>query len=80
MAKCRSCGAAITWTLTRSGKKMPVDSLPAEDGNFYLEKGEDGEFYSHHVRGYPGKLPEDVYRHHSHFSTCPNADEHRGAR
>lgn len=35
--RCRSCGAALRWgTSVTSGKRVPVDNEPAEDGNILL--------------------------------------------
>lgn len=59
---------------------MPVDADPVENGDFYLATAEDGKTEAHHVKGYPGKLPEGLDRYASHFSTCPDADRHRGSR
>lgn len=60
-ATCRSCGAAITWVVLPSGKRMPVDA-----------------------KGVPMvKLSDDdqrgtvIHVHASHFSSCPQADQHR---
>ena len=33
VGKCRSCGASVFWTRTLSGKSMPLDLAPHEDGN-----------------------------------------------
>lgn len=34
---CRSCGAEIIWTVTRKGKKMPVDAETTQHGKFLLQ-------------------------------------------
>lgn len=34
-ATCRSCGAAIVWTLTEAGRRTAVDLEPADDGTLY---------------------------------------------
>lgn len=78
-ATCSSCTALIIWATTARGKAMPIDALPATDGNIRLDD-----------RG-PGRPPlavvvatdqadlldSDQQRWKSHFATCPNADEHR---
>lgn len=37
MSVCRSCGAAIVWLETKSGKKMPVDAETASQGDTQFE-------------------------------------------
>lgn len=73
---CRSCGAAIVWTLTQKGKRMPVDAEPVSNGKFVLEDEEDDEkrraVYIGEKGGYGGE------RYSSHFGTCPHAAEHSG--
>jgi hypothetical protein len=77
-SECRSCGALILWCEWPSGKRMPVDVAPAFDGNVVLT-----------LRRSENKLLAEKYvgtehvgrkRYASHFSTCPNASQHRGAR
>lgn len=80
---CRSCGAAIVWIKTRSGKNMPCDpelisfKESREGGDLFITK--DGNT----VRGKRfdpiGAFPQKVLQtgYISHFATCPNADEHR---
>lgn len=76
IARCYSCGAPIQWCITAKGKRMPVDSEPAGDGNLLVEL----------VRGQlvatvdPGPDLLGRPRHKSHFATCPNAKEHRKER
>lgn len=79
ISECRSCGAAIVWTVTHNGKPMPVDAEPAEDGNIVLRP--EGERI---VAEYPGRKHPSLFevpRTHyvSHFSTCPDRDEWRKA-
>jgi hypothetical protein len=73
---CRSCGAEVIWTQTqRSGKRMPVDAEPVGGGKFILEPGNDDDTPIAIFIG-----PRDPYtgpRYESHFSTCPNASQHR---
>ena len=73
-AKCRSCGAAILWVKTQSGKSMPVDAQPCEDGNVCVATCEGGP-----TAFVPpeGTTISDATRHKSHFATCPNAATHR---
>lgn len=72
-AKCRSCGAAIMWVKTQSGKSMPLDAAPVDatkvDGTCFVE---DGVAYFGAIDRPPGDL-----HYVSHFATCPNAKQHR---
>lgn len=88
-ARCRSCGAAITWAQTSGGRSMPVDTAPAPDGNLILRPAADpresplvvmldrsGTYRA------PGESlhsisPPVSERRQSHFSSCPNAASHR---
>lgn len=71
MSRCKSCGAEIDWVKTRSGKFMPIDMGKRFGGN--VEFGDDGM---------PSIVPAlpDVERFVSHFTTCPDANEHRRPR
>lgn len=77
MANCRSCAAEIEWAVTTSGKIMPVNALPDENGNLLARRESDGSL---HVRARP---PDDSGRWvdekpaMSHFATCPDATRHR---
>jgi len=68
---CRSCGRAILWFKTGSGKAMPVDDCAAARN----PERDTGLFH----RG--DRIPLGAVQHlkdNCHFGTCPNADEHRG--
>ncbi len=72
MSTCRSCGAAIIWARTHAGKLMPLDATATPLGTFELQE-EDGRCL------FVGSdAPGDKYL--SHFSTCPNAKQHRKAK
>lgn len=78
MATCRSCGASIVWTLTDSGKRMPVDAEPTDGGNVFLWR-KDGEVRAM-VLGALDTVRTELdngKRYTSHFVTCPDAAEHR---
>lgn len=36
MATCRFCGARITWFQTLTGRRIPVDEDPVENGNIVV--------------------------------------------
>jgi hypothetical protein len=70
--RCRSCGAAIFWALTTTGRKVPLDADPveaeAEAGRYALLWPDDG------------RTPRAIHRpalYLTHFATCPNASQHR---
>jgi hypothetical protein len=59
---CKSCGAAIVWAQTESGRRMPLDAEP--ERRFVLA-------------GVEPTIARSVPTYVSHFATCPQADEHR---
>lgn len=71
LSQCRSCGASIVWAITSSGKAMPVDAAPSENGTLVLTLvgGEQ------HVRVVPSDDPRPRFR--AHFATCPDAESWR---
>jgi hypothetical protein len=75
VSKCGSCRAPVVWVITAAGRKMPVDAVPVDDGDFYA--GEDGRYTK--VQPF-GDAPEGVDRFTSHFVTCPDRDEWRKPR
>lgn len=75
VAKCGSCRAPIVWALTAAGRKMPVDAVPVDDGDFIM--GPDDTI----VKIQPfAEVPLGVDRFTSHFVTCPDRDEWRKPR
>lgn len=68
-SNCKSCNAAIIWVKTASGKLMPLDEAPV-GGTFLIEPSQ------------PGMQPtaRAVAVRKSHFSTCPQAAQHRKER
>lgn len=84
---CRSCGASIIWATTLKGKAMPCDALPHATGEFYLFRRPaiDGQFVQAIFHKTSHKSVENAKRrgwpkYNSHFSTCPNAGQHRKSR
>jgi hypothetical protein len=76
-AVCRSseCGRPIFFARTELGANMPLDYLPNEHGNVYLEE-RDGRV----VAIVSSNPPADAARYMPHFATCPKAQEHRRRR
>lgn len=66
--RCSSCGAPVTWCRTEKGKAMPVDPTPTERGNLIVA-GTACRVAT--LFDPPGE------RFTSHFSSCPNAAQHR---
>lgn len=72
-AKCKSCGAAITWVKTDAGKRMPLDFKPDPEGSVVRRAD---------ATCFVASVGVDVLgtRHRSHFETCANAAAHRRGR
>lgn len=75
VTRCSTCRAPIVWSRTASGKRMPMDAAPVEDGDFVFD--DDGV-----VRRIVSTHDLDPHRDrfHSHFVTCPDRDLHRQPR
>lgn len=79
---CRSCGAEIVWTITGTGKRMPIDAYPADDGNLFVfvrpgMTPESESVASDSPRAREHAALGDAPRFRSHFATCPDAVAHR---
>jgi len=66
--KCRSCGADIFFVTMESGRSMPLDAEPCDDGNVIVDNSGRG-----HVMDGGHWTP----RFKSHFATCPEAKRWR---
>lgn len=62
--RCRSCKAPIVWMRTRRGKNVPVDADTVDEAE-HDEEGRPMFVYGTHV---------------AHFTTCPNAAQHRRSK
>lgn len=78
MMTCTSCGAEIRWAKTEKGKWMPIDPLPAENGNI-VPIGR-GDQVLAHVLSKDENPEEHAHRYTSHYATCPNANQHRKSK
>lgn len=79
MSRCRSCNAPVMWTVLPTGRRMPVDPHPVEDGNVKVDTGR-----YHTSGGHPADVldsrevaEDDGPLYESHFRTCPDADKWR---
>jgi len=79
-AACRSCEAPIRWAVSDStGKRIPLNAEPDPAGNLAVRLV-DGRL---RVRSAPAgrtELDAGEKRGMSHFTTCPDADQHRRPR
>lgn len=79
MIVCRACKAPIIWARTERGKTMPLDALPAADGNIAIRDGI-AIVLGPTVLARLAETELEVrplYR--SHFASCPYAVEFREA-
>lgn len=84
-ATCGSCGAPVVWVRTPSGARMPLDPMPLPDRDLAPSL-----VAKHHDEcRVIATVDLDAARewlragwtlHRSHFSTCPNASQHRRRR
>ena len=76
-AKCRTCNAPIIWVyMAASGRLMPLDDKPADDGTVWIVDGKG--VTAGNVSMFEDMLQGPKYK--SHFATCPQAQEHRKAK
>jgi hypothetical protein len=87
------CGAPMVFARTRKGGKIPLDYPPVRldelplsqalrgpvtQGKFVLVAGS-ADFIAVGLAAVGGDLPADTAVWESHFSSCPNAAQHRRA-
>lgn len=89
MAVCRSCGAEILWTVTKTRAKMPLDRTAVAPGQysgrmgalFALVDGTGPDAVALSLNDLEGGQElwrdGDIKARVSHFSSCPSADSHR---
>jgi hypothetical protein len=76
--KCTSCGAPIVWAETRSGRKIPLDPGPIENGNVEYLPSVGRAFI--HVRWHLWTPLPNAIRTRAHFVTCLHASKHRARK
>lgn len=79
---CRSCGAAVRWVKSaKTGRVMPLDPEPRDDGNIVLLDRWQLNLRLARVLEHDEVTQERLFgiepRYVSHFATCPQADEWR---
>lgn len=80
-SECRSCHAAIIWTVDRTtGRLQPLDADPHPDGNIELtgatvHTSKRGTIPQSAVVGRQETLFDPPERRLNHFVTCPDATE-----
>ena len=76
---CGGCNAPILWARTGTGKMMPVDPNPHENGNVRIVRGVGGRLLATVVgaRGAARLRARNIELHMPHHATCPNAARFR---
>lgn len=70
MIPCRACRATVLWVRMPSGKVMPVDPEPDDDGNVAAMRDGRGVWIGHVLAAGERTLPYEK-RFMTHFATCP---------
>lgn len=73
---CALCDAEILWARsTKTGKAMPLDPAPTDDGNLAVYKDHTGRINARVLKA--GEEPESYEkRGKAHFATCPKYAVH----
>lgn len=70
VARCERCGARIRWTVTATGKALPVDADPADDGNTAVYADGTGRLRSRGLSKERPTLEHAEWLAMPHFATC----------
>lgn len=78
-SECRSCKDPIVWVeWPKTGKRMPIDALPVPDGDVVVtHRKSENKLIAE--KFHPARHEKGRKRYVSHFTTCPNAKQHRDA-
>lgn len=68
-APCRACSGQVLWVTLPSGKRMPVDPEPDDDGNVAAYRDARGVWVGHVLRADERTAPFEK-RFVPHFATC----------
>lgn len=81
MPTCRSCGAPIAWLIMSSGKRAPFDTCEVpfipDDTAKTIAATPDNRIIRGRTCSESYEAERYVYARLSHFSSCPNAEQHR---
>lgn len=79
MPECRACHAPLTWAITPTGKRSPIDEQPASAGSILLTDTLGEEWLAIVLSGKALELAREQHLplYTSHFASCPHADEFR---
>lgn len=72
MSTCSTCRMPVVWGTTASGKPIPLDPDPVENGNLAVRPGGQVRYMKLSEQPEPGE-----WRAVSHFATCLDAALHR---
>lgn len=75
--RCKSCALPIRWgRLVTSGKGIPLDPEPVQNGNIVVEEGDENstELMVRFLYGGPHTASGPLYQ--SHFDTCPGSNDY----
>lgn len=81
---CKSCKAAIAFVRLPSGRRLPINPDPTDNGNVHItgSRNED-EPAARVISTQTGTLFDNApttTAYTSHFATCPQASQHRRSR
>lgn len=76
MSACSSCGAAILWSITPNGKRMPLDEEPVPHGNVIVHT-ERGQLRAETLKKDDERRESGEPLYLSHHATCPHGKSWR---
>lgn len=74
IVSCRSCKAKIFFAPTPAGKSVPLDALPAGNGNYEIDEDGIARALTKERRD---ELEKGTPLYISHFATCPDAKRYK---
>jgi hypothetical protein len=67
----------VRWAVTEAGKSIPLDTIPADDGNLVLVHPSLAAGPTVRYLRASEPAPEGRPRYRSHFASCPQSGEWR---
>lgn len=84
LTSCKSCRAAIAFVRLPSGRRLPINPTPTDNGNVHVTGSHlDTEPAARVINSQTDSLFDNAATtptYTSHFATCPNANQHRRSR